>query len=480
MDQYNLWHGSIHSYRKSLSSTTALSQVCDEIFTASEEREIASIIAVDESSAFDSINHDILIQKLRMYKLHEDTIAWIQDYISFRTQYVSIGAHDSIMKPTTMGIPQGSILGPILFNLYINDIPEIIKDKNTCQENVHQNNNELFGNTCRKCGNLSIYADDAVYTYSNKNRNKNQERLQEILERIKNYLNNHKMTMNPTKTLLWETMLKQKLCKLKGEPPKLITIDNKSNIKEVLPKKHDKCLGGIISNDLQWNAMIENSKEAILPELRRKLGILRHIASNIPQAGKQLLANGLILGKINYLISIYGGTQTKYLNKIQVIMNKTARFITGGSKREHTMKLMQNINWMTIRELVKYHTTIMAWKLVYLKTPRHMIENITIKQDNTLETTNPRLQNTKLGLRWRMVSNWNDTPTDIRNLQNIQRFKIKLKKWIKSMRSDIETDMEDENDETQENETYEEAEYEDTQEEEHQPQPRHLVHPPGL
>ena len=185
MDQYSLWHGSIHSYRQSLSSTTALSQVCDEIFAASEEKEIASIIAVDESSAFDSINHEILIQKLKIYRLHDDTLAWIQDYITFRTQYVTIGAQDSIMKPTTMGIPQGSILGPILFNIYINDLPEIIKNKSTCQQLIHLNNDELFGDTCRKCGNLSIYADDAVYTISNKNRDKNQQRLQEVLEMIK-------------------------------------------------------------------------------------------------------------------------------------------------------------------------------------------------------------------------------------------------------------------------------------------------------
>ena len=143
-------------------------------------------------------------------------------------------------------------------------------------------------------------------------------------------------------------------------------------------------------------------------------------------------------------------------------MNKTARFITGGNKREHTMKLMTQINWLTIRELVKYHTTVMAWKIVHLKTPRHMIENITQNQDNTLQTTEPRLQNTKLGLRWRLVNNWNDTPPEIRNIQNQQRFKTRLKTWIKSRRSEIE----EEHDETYEEATDDNSDDEESYEEE--------------
>ena len=78
MDQYKLWHGSIHSYRKTLSSTTALAQVCDEIFAASDEKKNSlsypQWMKVRHSTR---LNHEILIQKLRMYKLHEDTVDWI-------------------------------------------------------------------------------------------------------------------------------------------------------------------------------------------------------------------------------------------------------------------------------------------------------------------------------------------------------------------------------------------------------------------
>ena len=91
MDKNRLWHGSLHSYRKDHSYTTALAEVCDNIFTASNEKEIAASIAVDESAAFDSLSHKIFLDKLRIYRVHEDTINWIQDYLSARTQLVSIG-----------------------------------------------------------------------------------------------------------------------------------------------------------------------------------------------------------------------------------------------------------------------------------------------------------------------------------------------------------------------------------------------------
>ena len=112
MDQYNMWHGSLHSYRKQLSTSTALSQVSDTIFQASDDTEIAASLAVDESAAFDSLHHRIILDKMKFYRLHQDTIDWVKYYISARSQFVSLGAQDSRIKPLTTAVPQGSILGP--------------------------------------------------------------------------------------------------------------------------------------------------------------------------------------------------------------------------------------------------------------------------------------------------------------------------------------------------------------------------------
>ena len=202
MDFHNFWHGSLHSYRRNHSSTSALAQVTDSAIVASEEKKVSTAIAVDESAAFDTVNHSILINKLELYGIHKETLQWIRDYLSARTEYVTIGGQDSNMRKTTTGVPQGSILGPTLFNVYINEFAEIVKDHKSCKNAVHDPGTKLFGSNCTECGNLTTFADDAVFITSDKNRTKNQERCQLILEKMMTFLNDNRMSVNPTKTIM--------------------------------------------------------------------------------------------------------------------------------------------------------------------------------------------------------------------------------------------------------------------------------------
>ena len=220
MDHFNLWHGNLHSYRKSLSTLTRLPKYVTRLSKPSNDKEIAATIAVDKSTAFDSISHKILLDKLELYKVHKHTIEWIRDYLDLRSRFVMIGAQNSLIKSLKYGIPQVYILGPMIFNIYINDFPKIINNHDICQEEVHLGDS-LFNMDCKICGNLAVYTDDAVYTTTNKDRAKNQERLTMMLLKMKTYLNNNMMTMNPTKMLLWELMNRQKVCKAKGAPPSL-------------------------------------------------------------------------------------------------------------------------------------------------------------------------------------------------------------------------------------------------------------------
>ena len=98
---------------------------------------------------------------------------------------------------------------------------------------------------------------------------------------------------------------------------------------------------------------METGEEPMLSNLRKQLGALKYLAKCAPKKNKLILANGLILSKILYLLPIYGGTHTKYMNKIQVIMNNTIRFVTGAHKRAKTLDLMKSVGWLDINKQTK-------------------------------------------------------------------------------------------------------------------------------
>ena len=92
-------------------------QLADQIFETGDKNQVSTIMAINQSAAFDSIEHKILLEKLKIYNFDEHTRNWVEDYLSNRTQYVMVGGVESAMKPVYQGIPQGSVLGPALLHI---------------------------------------------------------------------------------------------------------------------------------------------------------------------------------------------------------------------------------------------------------------------------------------------------------------------------------------------------------------------------
>ena len=137
---------------------------------------------------------------------------------------VAVGRAVSRMEAVERGVPQGSVLGPLLYSLYTNEMPMAVKDP-ACQDPTHEDRTKLFGGDCRSCGAIIQYADDATFHVSNKHRDQNQQKLTRNLENLRCFLNSNKMTINMDKTHLLETMIKQRKCKTPGSPPTLDTVD---------------------------------------------------------------------------------------------------------------------------------------------------------------------------------------------------------------------------------------------------------------
>ena len=228
-----------NAYRKFDNSTTAVLQISDALYEAAELNTIADIIMIDKSAAFDCISHEILNQKLHLYNFGTGTRKWVTEYLNFIAQYVSIGSKKSMMKPVLSGVPQGSILGPLLFTIYVNELPSVLNDPLNCEDDIHGNlPTELYPRNCKKCGIVPAFADDATIVISSNSRPDNQTKLEKSLDSMNDILTANKLTMK--KTTLLEVMIPKKRVKAKGSPPFLDTIDETGETKDNFCKNPPK------------------------------------------------------------------------------------------------------------------------------------------------------------------------------------------------------------------------------------------------
>ena len=269
---------------------------------------ITAAITLDQSAAFDCISHDVLIRKLKLYNFGENSVKWIESYLAQRSQYVNIGTKSSSFWTVCHGVPQGSVLGPIMYVIYVNELPQVVKDEDNCQHLSHKPADNLFVPNCPQCGSVPSYADDVTFMVTGHSRFSNQERLSTNAVRLKTFLNDNNLSINMGKTAIIEIMTRQKRVRLQDNPPPQLTVTTLQVIlKNIQTSDHCRLLGANIDKDMSWKSHLTTGPKALIPALRTKIGALQHFAKYLPKQSRLLLANGLIISKLLYLITVWGG-----------------------------------------------------------------------------------------------------------------------------------------------------------------------------
>ena len=174
MEHNRLFNENHHAYRGQLSTTTAILQLADTVWEGADKNWVNVTMALDETSAFDCVSYNLLLEKLKLYKLDELSLKWMNSYLRGRSQFTTIGGKNSRIITVDRGVPQGSILGPILYTIFINEMPDVINQYQDCTDNVHLPGDWLFSKNCTTCGSLPSYADDATFVHTSKSRMENQ------------------------------------------------------------------------------------------------------------------------------------------------------------------------------------------------------------------------------------------------------------------------------------------------------------------
>ena len=427
-----------HGYRKYTNTTTALLQIMDIIATGTDANEITASMCVDQTAAFDCVEHDLLLEKLEYYNLSRSLKNWIKSYLEYRSSFVSIGSAESVIKPLKYGVPQGSVLGPLLYLIYVNEFPAATKDDN-CGDLSHMDNTQLFGKHCQKCGSVTIFADDAQFLVTSNDRNQNQVSLIRNFDRIVEFLNANGLSVNQGKTGLTEYMSKQKRGRLRGQPPELrVTeiVDNTEVEKVISDVSYCRILGANLKNNQSWEAHLTTGKKAILPAVRRQLGALQSLRHVLSSKAKLQLVNSLILSRLIYVISLWGNTTSNQKMKVQVVLNRAARFILDKPKKTRQTELMSQCNWLNVNELTRYHSLLQMWKVIRLQVPKYLVDRFRVDGEDMVDTNPPRLQLTAVSWRCATSESWNNLPTILREERSMRCFKKCLRRQIIDERSE--------------------------------------------
>ena len=223
LNRYNLLHPNQSGFRKKHSCQTALTSLVEQWLTNIDNNEFNGVIFVDFKKAFDVIDHDLLLRKLFFYGMSDNALQLLQSYLTSRQQCVIVGTKTSSLSTLKFGVPQGSVLGPILFSLYINDLPLYMEA--LCE----------------------LFADDTSLHNHHKNLDTLMNSLQHSVDNLINWTEMNHMAQHPDKTKFMLVTTRQKRQNLL---PNLPPLTIKSDI--IQEVQNHKVLGITIDNNLSW------------------------------------------------------------------------------------------------------------------------------------------------------------------------------------------------------------------------------------
>ncbi len=292
---YDLIHLAQSGFRTLFSCETALTNILHKWTSAIDQDKLNGVILLDLRKAFDLIDHAILLKKLKMYQCSENTMKWFTSYLDQRAQCTIFKGKVSEKSTITCGVPQGSILGPLFFILFINDLP-------LCVEN----------------SDCDMYADDSSVTNSADNVMELEENLNDDMESVSGWCSDNHMLANASKTKCMLVTAWQKHATLPADQQELKIKLNDTYLENV---ESDKLLGTMINNNISW----EKHVHSVLAKVNRKLGLLRRIKRYLNFESRKLFFNANILPHLDYCSTIWG--HSTHVNKLFKAQKRAARII---------------------------------------------------------------------------------------------------------------------------------------------------------
>ena len=317
IDNHNLLCEHQFGFRSNYSTSLAIIQLVNQISTTIDNKEFSVGIFLDLSKAFDTVNHKILLDKLEHYGIRGIALNWIASYLNNRKQYVDLNNVASSHKTIKCGIPQGSILGPLLFILYINDI---------------SNSSNLLK--------FILFADDTNVFYSGKDIDVAKNILHLEMEKVTDWLISNKLSINLKKTNYIIFKPRQK----KNNYDQFSLYIRNTLIER---KSSTKFLGVIIDENLNWKEHIH----AVASKISKSIGVISKSRFYVTEKTLFMLYYALVYPYLYYGNIIWGSTYQTNLYRLKILQKRIIRIITNSRYDAHTSRLFSQYKLLRIDDI---------------------------------------------------------------------------------------------------------------------------------
>ena len=408
LTKHNILYNSQYGFRQNYSTELAILELQNIVLNNFNKNIHTSGIFLDLSKAFDTIDHNLLLTKLEHYGIRGIAKKWFKNYLTNRKQYVTINNANSAQIETKIGVPQGSILGPLLFIIYMNDL-----------------------NYSTNKGKIILFADDTTILYSDKNEKNLAKIINLDLNNIANWLKSNKLTINTNKSkLITFTKRRQK----DSVDKNIIKIDE--NL--IQNSQTTTFLGIEIQNNFSWENHINRVSNKLI-HLNFTLKQVKHI---LPRDALKSIYNTLAIPHLIYgILSWYNPPSTSPLSKatkrLLTLQKRLIRTISNSKYNAHTEPLFKSLNLLKLNDLYNMKGFLLYKKNKQMQTPlfiqNALTQNNTVHSYNTRQSLDIHVNCTKnnygkLTINYKMHNLMKQIPTHIKDSsQQITSTKRKLK-----------------------------------------------------
>ena len=414
-------------YRVGHSCETLLTGMFEDLLEEMDRGNVMALLLLDMSAAFDTVDHSMLVQVLNSrFGICGAALNWFESYLGSRSYRVNVRGNLSGIVKLVCGVPQGSLLGPVLFLLYVEELQDLV---------------ERYGLR------IKLYADDSqlymsLVPHDDEGWIAVKGNTEDCLKKVKDWMVKHWLRCNEAKTELLLLGKSGALEKLAYEPSivfggtEIFPVDFKGTT--------GKTLGVYLDSQLTMERQVNSVKRQCGMIMRN----LWQINRCLDRSMKILLVKQLVISRLDYCNILYCGLPKKHINSLQKTLNSCVRFVYGlHGHQDDYAPYLKEMHVLPIEQRIVFKACLTAYKVVHRTAPDYLTDKVPAYEDvDSLRFTRAnavldefRLQYPKLSsvnanskLRRRrpsvfLPSLWNDLPLDIRSLPSVDSFKTRLK-----------------------------------------------------